>query len=98
MRLRIPYKPFRSEIDEKTALVRELHVYGPMVEVGEKPFFEWQHRGYGRELLSEAERISRDEYGMKQVLVTSGVGVRNYYRKVGYRRKGVYMGKSLDTS
>ncbi|OYT54253.1 MAG: tRNA uridine(34) 5-carboxymethylaminomethyl modification radical SAM/GNAT enzyme Elp3 [Candidatus Altiarchaeales archaeon ex4484_2] len=96
LRLRIPSKPFRPEIDEHTALVRELHVYGPMVEVGEKPLSEWQHRGYGRELLSEAERISREEFDMKQVLVTSGIGARNYYRKFGYRREGVYMGKVLD--
>ncbi len=98
LRLRIPSKPFRPEIDENTALVRELHVYGPMVEVGEKPLFEWQHRGYGRELLSEAERISGDEYGMDRILVTSGVGAREYYRKLGYKQVGVYMGKSLDSA
>ena len=95
LRLRIPYKPFRPEIDEKTSLVRELHVYGPMVEIGEKPRFEWQHRGYGRELLSEAEKISREEFDMKKILVTSGVGAKEYYKKFGYIKKGVYMGKKL---
>jgi elongator complex protein 3 len=94
LRLRIPYKPFRPEITEKTSLVRELHVYGPLVEVGEKPRFEWQHRGYGRELLMEAEEISR-ELDMKKILVTSGVGVRDYYRGFGYERRGVYMGKEI---
>ncbi len=98
LRLRIPYKPFRSEVDENTSLVRELHVYGPMVEVGEKPLFRWQHRGYGSELLSEAERISREEYGMDKILVTSGIGVREYYRKLGYERVGVYMGRILDSA
>ncbi|MEA1925596.1 MAG: tRNA uridine(34) 5-carboxymethylaminomethyl modification radical SAM/GNAT enzyme Elp3 [Candidatus Altiarchaeota archaeon] len=98
LRLRIPSKPFRPEIDENTALVRELHVYGPMVEVGGKPLFEWQHRGYGSELLSEAERISGDEYGRNRLLVTSGVGAREYYRKLGYERVGVYMGKVLDSA
>ena len=98
LRLRIPYKPFRSEVDENTSLVRELHVYGPMVEVGEKPLFRWQHRGYGSELLSEAERISREEYGMDKILVTSGIGVREYYRKLGYERVGVYMGRVLDSA
>lgn len=95
LRLRIPYKPFRPEIDEKTSLVRELHIYGPMVEIGEKPRFEWQHRGYGRELLSEAEKISREEFDMKKTFVTSGVGARGYYKKSGYRKKGVYMKKEL---
>ncbi len=95
IRLRVPYKPFRSEIDEETALIRELHIYGPMVEIGEKPSYEWQHRGYGKELLSEAERISREEFDKKRILVTSGIGVRGYYRKFGYKKIGVYMGKKL---
>lgn len=95
LRLRIPYKPFRPEITPKTALVRELHVYGPLLELGEKPEFEWQHRGYGRELLVEAEKIARREFNMNKILVTSGVGVRSYYRKFGYNKIGVYMGKSI---
>ena len=95
LRLRIPHKPFRPEMDEKTSLIRELHIYGPMVEIGEKPRFEWQHRGYGRELLSEAEKISGEEFDMKKILVTSGVGAKEYYKKLGYMKKGVYMGKKL---
>lgn len=95
LRLRIPSKPFMPEIDDKTGLVRELHVYGPMVEIGEKPSHEWQHRGYGSELLAEAEKIAAGEFAMKRILVTSGIGARDYYRKFGYGRKGVYMGKEL---
>jgi len=95
-RLRIPAEPFRPEIDEKTGLVRELHVYGPMVEVGEKPASEWQHMGYGRELLAEAEKIAANEFDRKRVLITSGVGVRPYYRKLGYERDGPYMLKRLE--
>ena len=94
LRLRIPYRPHRPEITAKTSLIRELHVYGPMVEIGENPHFEWQHRGYGRELLEEAEKISR-ELNMKKILITSGIGVRDYYRRFGYKRKGVYMGKDI---
>lgn len=95
LRLRIPYMPFRPEIDRKTAIVRELHVYGPMVEIDEKPQYEWQHRGYGKELLAEAERISREEFDFDKILVTSGIGARGYYRKFGYKRVGVYMEKEL---
>jgi elongator complex protein 3 len=94
LRLRIPHAPFRPEITQKTALIRELHVYGPMLEVGEKPKFEWQHRGYGKELLAEAEQISRS-IGMERILVISGIGVRDYYRKFGYSRRGPYMSKDL---
>ena len=95
LRLRMPNDPFRSEIDDKTALIRELHVYGPMVEIGEKPQEKWQHRGYGKELLIEAEKISCEEYDKEKILVTSGIGAREYYKKQGYRRNGVYMGKKL---
>jgi len=96
LRLRIPFRPFMPEIDAKTALIRELHIYGPMVEIGEKPSFEWQHRGYGSELLRAAEKIAAEEFDMKRILVTSGIGARDYYRKFGYQRKGVYMGRELD--
>jgi elongator complex protein 3 len=92
LRLRIPARPFRPEISDESALVRELHVYGPMVEVGEKPEYEWQHRGFGGELLREAERIAYDEFGREQVCVTSGIGAREYYRRFGYERTGPYMG------
>jgi len=95
LRLRIPYRPFRPEVTQETAFVRELHVYGPLLELGEKPEFEWQHRGYGRELLSEAESIARGEFNMKKLVVTSGVGARNYYRRFSYIRDGVYMSKRL---
>lgn len=94
-RLRIPNNPFRAEITKESALLRELHVYGPMVELGEKPECEWQHRGYGKELLAEAERIAFEEFDKKKLLVTSGVGVRNYYRSLGYERDGPYMSVKL---
>ncbi|AEF96694.1 tRNA uridine(34) 5-carboxymethylaminomethyl modification radical SAM/GNAT enzyme Elp3 [Methanotorris igneus] len=96
LRLRIPYKPFRKEIDDKTALVRQLHVCGQ-----EKPLTKdikeitWQHKGYGKMLLKEAERIAKEEFGMNKILVTSGIGVREYYRRLGYERIGAYMGKYL---
>ncbi len=100
LRLRIPSeKAHRKEIDGKTAIVRELHVYGPMVPLGKKadPLFEWQHRGWGKKLLAEAERIAREEYDCKKILVLSGIGVREYYRKQGYYKpyNSPYMHKDL---
>jgi len=95
LRLRKPGAPFRPEIDEETALVRELHVYGPMVEIGEKPVCRWQHRGYGKELLEEAERVAAQEFDAEKILVTSGVGARGYYRRFGYEKTGPYMGKKI---
>lgn len=97
LRLRIPSEDaHRVEITDKTALVRELHIYGPMIPLGEKEDKLWQHRGYGEELLAEAQRIAQEEYDKNKILINSGIGVRNYYRKFGYRKEGPYMLKSLD--
>ena len=95
IRLRIPGRCLREEL-ENSSLVRELHVYGVMTPVGGNPEVKSaQHRGFGRMLLSEAERISMEDYGLDRVAVISGVGVRNYYRKMGYERIGPYMCKKL---
>jgi len=97
LRLRFPSeKAHRKELnDGRTLIIRELHVYGPLVPVGEKPTFEWQHKGYGRKLVKEAERIALEEFDARKILVTSGIGVRDYYRKLGYKQLGPYMGKYL---
>jgi len=96
LRLRKPSAgAHRPEINEGAAGIRELHVYGPMVEIGEKASEKWQHRGYGKELLEEAERVAGEEWGLDKIRVISGIGVRGYYRKSGYKRVGPYMGKKL---
>ena len=95
LRLRLPSeKAHRREISEvPTAIIRELKVDGPPVPLGEKPVFEWQHRGFGKMLMNEAERIAYEEWGVNRIVVTSGVGVREYYKKLGYRLLGPYMTK-----
>ncbi|ADP77488.1 histone acetyltransferase, ELP3 family [Methanothermus fervidus DSM 2088] len=96
LRLRIPSKKaHRKEIDENTAIVRELHVYGPMVPIGKKSKMIGQHRGYGEELLKFAENIALKR-GKNKIVITSGIGVRDYYRNFGYKREGPYMAKILD--
>lgn len=93
IRLRLPSRGSVSQIDSGTALIRELHVYGSEVPIhGEGAV---QHKGIGKNLLSEAERIAHDEFGRDRMLIISGVGVRDYYRKLGYKRVGPYMGKTL---
>jgi elongator complex protein 3 len=74
------------------ALIREVHTYGQQAEIGEKS--ETQHRGLGRKLIEEAEKIAK-ENGYIKIAVISGVGVRNYYRKFGYELDGEYMIKNL---
>lgn len=96
LRLRIPSKKaHRPEIDDKTALVRELHVYGSMIPLGEKETGKWQHMGYGERLLEEAEKISSENFDKNKINVTSGIGARNYYKKFGYSKLGPYMSKLL---
>ena len=79
---------------EKVAIVRELHVYGQAVKLGEKYEKALQHKGIGRFLMREAEKITK-ENNIKKLLVLSGVGVREYYRKLGYFLKGSYMVKKF---
>jgi elongator complex protein 3 (tRNA carboxymethyluridine synthase) len=96
LRLRIPSnKSHRKEIDDNTAIVRELHVYGPMMTLGERKTLAWQHKGYGKDLIIEAEKVASEIYDKKEIFITSGVGARNYYKKLGYKRKGPYMAKNL---
>jgi elongator complex protein 3 len=96
LRLRIPSdKAHRIEVTDKTAIVRELHVYGQMAELGQKNDEIWQHMGYGEDLIREAEKIASENYDKNKILITSGVGARNYYRKFGYKKEGPYMSKII---
>ncbi|MBE6503069.1 MAG: tRNA uridine(34) 5-carboxymethylaminomethyl modification radical SAM/GNAT enzyme Elp3 [Methanobrevibacter sp.] len=95
LRLRFPSKNhFREEITDTTALVRELHVYGNMIKIGDKNPKIGQHTGFGEKLLREAENISMDN-GKELIAIISGIGSRNYYRKFGYEKIGPYMVKKL---
>jgi len=99
LRLRIPSeKAHRWEVDSKTAIVRELHVYGPQVPIGGTSYTGWQHKGFGSKLLEKAEEIARDEFNMKKLLIISGIGAREYYRRHGYRKlkNSFYMYKRLN--
>ena len=91
-RLRFPDKSLRKEITKNSALVRELHVYGPAVAIGKKGAI--QHTGLGKRLLDTAERIAKDN-GKEKIIVISGIGVREYYRKSGYKLEGPYMVKKI---
>ena len=96
LRLRNPsLKAHRKEISEKTCIVRELHVYGKSLKLGERSDTGIQHLGLGKKLLSEAEKISKEEFDANKLLVISAVGTREYYRKFGYSLQGPYMAKKL---
>ncbi len=95
VRLRIPSRDAHRKEMSGSSIIREIKVFGDVVPVGEKAGNRWQHKGYGSKLMSEAERITLEEFGLDRILVISGIGVREYFRKLGYERVGPYMGKLL---
>lgn len=77
-----------------SAVIREVHTYGEAVDVGEIGDDAKQHKGLGKRLILEAEKIAKDA-GYKKIFVISGIGVRGYYKKLGYKLEDTYMVKYL---
>ena len=91
-RLRFPSECLREEITLNSAIVRELHVYGQAIDMHKKG--NVQHQGFGKQLMKKAEEICLQNEKIK-LLVIAGVGVREYYKKLGYNQDGPYMSKRL---
>ncbi len=99
LRLRIPSqslnkKKFFIKTLENSALIREVHTYGQLVPI-DKNMLAPQHIGLGKKLMIEVERIVKKEYHLKKIAVISGIGVREYYKKLGYKLENTYMTKLL---
>lgn len=99
LRMRIQTKPIArlgQEADGNLALIRELHVYGAEVPLQQHNPAAAQHKGLGKALLTEAERIAREEFQARLMVVLSGTGAKEYYRsESGYRSQADYMVKRL---
>jgi len=97
LRLRLQPEPLGAPGNDggPSAVVRELHVYGPEVPLDGQVAQAAQHRGLGRALLQEAEDIAAGEFGTARLAVLSGVGAREYYVESGYMLQGGYMVKRL---
>lgn len=91
-RLRFPGQFLLPEITPQSALIRELHVYGTATAIGEEGSI--QHRGWGKKLMATAEEIVKNN-GKNKIIVISGVGAREYYRKLGYEKEKYYMIKKF---
>ncbi len=102
LRMRIQSKPIPrlgQEIKGNLALIRELHVYGPEVSLSQRNPIAVQHKGLGKALLREAERIAGGEFQVRQMVVLSGTGAKEYYRtEFSYRSQGDYMVKGLTSN
>jgi len=100
IRLRLPSFLFDKKIKpifpvlNDSGIIRELHVYGKAMEIGEDDIKSTQHKGLGEQLLGLAEDITKKE-GLKKLAIISGIGVRGYYRKKGYKLVDSYMIKSM---
>jgi len=103
LRLRIPSKDVFIPALKNTAIIRELHTYGqlhPLKNNGQEQFLAKlakspQHKGLGKKLIKETENIGKKEFNLKKIAVISGVGVRDYYRKLGYKLQNTYLIKKL---
>jgi len=85
-----------GETDGDLALIRELHVFGPEVSLSQRNPAAAQHKGIGKALLEEAERIAGEEFQVRRMAVLSGVGAKEYYRaEFDYSSQGDYMVKEL---
>ncbi|HRR39499.1 MAG TPA: tRNA uridine(34) 5-carboxymethylaminomethyl modification radical SAM/GNAT enzyme Elp3 [Candidatus Paceibacterota bacterium] len=99
LRLRIPSFVFSREkhflpVLQDAAIIREIHTYGALTPFNKKTNLSPQHQGMGRALIKEAEYIVKNEFRLPKIAVISGVGVRNYWRKLGYRLNNTYMVKN----
>lgn len=86
--------------NSETALIRELHTYGQLRPIDQKTSIhsdttsQIQHTGLGKKLLAQAEIISQQKK-YQRLKIISGIGVRSYYRQLGYRLSQTYMVKQL---
>jgi len=94
LRLRVPSQVVSGEKHwmkdlEGASVIREIHIFGEHVKVGEKVKKAGQHKGYGRQLIEKAAELTKKE-GLSKLAVISGVGVREYYRKLGFEDGELY--------
>jgi elongator complex protein 3 len=95
LRLRIPNQnDVFIEVLKNSAIIREIKTFGELVPIGKKEIAP-QHRGFGKKLLKKAQEIAKKEFNLGKITVISGVGVRDYFRKLGYSLKDTYMVKKL---
>ena len=95
LRLSLPKK--ESYIDElkDSSIIREVHVYGNVVDIGKESKGESQHLGLGKKMIEIAEDISKRE-GFKKISVISAIGTREYYSKRGFKNSSLYMTKPVN--
>ena len=88
MRLRIT--------SQNKGVIRELHTYGQLHPINTRStIISPQHKGLGRKLVKEAEKIAKEEFSLNNIAIIAAIGTRNYFRKLGYGLEKTYMVKKL---
>jgi elongator complex protein 3 len=84
--------------DGKTMVIREIKIVGELVPKDSKPhrYTQIQHRGFGKLLMENAEKISSEDFDAKKLAVISGIGARDWFYELGYKLDGVYVSKKLN--
>jgi elongator complex protein 3 len=96
LRLALPTaEPLTDEL-AGAAIVREVHVYGQSMEIGESGAGRAQHAGLGTQLLDRAAAIA-GERGYARLAVISAVGTRGYYRKRGFADGALYQVREIES-
>ena len=92
LRLSLPDREAPHPLPELAgcAMIREIHVYGPVVALGEKSSGEAQHAGLGGALIAAA-RDRALAAGYSRLAVISAVGTQAYYERHGFAVDGLYM-------
>lgn len=96
LRLSLPHQDAVLPIAELAghAMIREVHIYGPVLSLGDENQGEAQHMGLGTQLIEAAKALARDA-GYTRIAVISAIGTQEYYRKFGFERNGLYMTTAL---
>jgi elongator complex protein 3 len=93
-------KKYFISVLRNATIVREIHTYGQLHSLNKESSIlnSPQHKGMGKRLMQEAEKITQKEFGLNKIAVIAGVGVRNYYRKLGYKLVNTYMIKPINNN
>ncbi|HCR81668.1 MAG: Histone acetyltransferase, ELP3 family [Candidatus Pacebacteria bacterium GW2011_GWB1_47_8] len=94
LRLSLPKQPGFIDELKGSAIIREVHVYGPALKIGAKAKKHAQHLGLGTRLMAEAKKRARKQ-GFKRLSVISAIGTREYYRKKGFSDGQLYQHMGL---
>ena len=96
LRLSLPERPDSAGVpgSEGSAMIREVHVYGQMVALGESPVGSAQHGGLGGRMIARAAELATTA-GYPRLAVISAVGTRGYYRRLGFQDRELYQVRPL---